>query len=157
MDLKKRRDEVAAANQLLEKTRGSGWHPADLGAEAREKANEMELSKRPITLVDRDQVLMVEPDLTVIREGVSRFLTRLDAARARAIEKDWDEPDLVGYGLPFQKTIVKECRTFLKQEVNGHGGVGVSTGSWNCINQILNMVGIQVFQTVAEAPDYSDL
>lgn len=59
MDMLAKRQAVIDRHKALEKKRGSGWHPADLGAERREERGELPLSERPVAFLDDDLVRVV--------------------------------------------------------------------------------------------------
>lgn len=146
MDLITRRNEIAAECLKVEKTRGSGWHAADLGEK------DIPLTDRPIIMQDNDRIRIVEPDVTSIKDGINRFLTKLDNAKKKADERGWDAPDLTTYGVKFQANIVRQCKRFLEMVVP----VDIHTQEWNYINSALQLVGISIVSASAEVQSYDD-
>lgn len=151
IDFAGRRAEIAAGCEKSQKTRGSGWHPGDIGAEAREKAGQPALTDRPIVLQDNDRIAIVNPDLAVIRKSVQQFLAKLDAAKKKAAERGWEEPDLLSFGVKYQRNVVRACQRFLEIQPEP---VLLTTLDWNQINQAIATVGIHVVSATAEIQSY---
>lgn len=149
MDLTARRNEIAEQNRKAENTRGSGWHVADLGAEARD--HELKLSERPIVLQDNDLILAVAPDVARIKEGCTAFLAKVDEAKKTAAERGWDEPDIVGHGIKYQQQMARHCRRVLAMSET----LELPTQTWNYVNQALALVNVQTVSATAEVRSLS--
>lgn len=118
-----RRNGIITTLVAAEKTRDSGWHPADGGSLAREKKGELPLSERIIVLQDDDQMFLVGPDLATVGQACSEWLP--------SAEKQASVPgarrDLV--------TAVKVVKRFLERPRSEMETF--STQEWNGINQAL--------------------
>jgi hypothetical protein len=104
MNLLRRHQEVREQTRKAERTRGSGWHPADEGAEKREKAGEAPLSERPIILQFDDEVFVVAESAAAVKAALRPALdaTLRSMAAARA------DPDEVKKSLDFAKQQLKD-------------------------------------------------
>jgi len=78
-----KREETLALNRAAERTRGSGWHPGDLGAEARDRANELLLSERPVALQVDDRVYFVGGCVGPVRAACRDYAARVGPAIAK--------------------------------------------------------------------------
>lgn len=131
MDLLKRREEVVAANQKAETSRGSGWHPGDPGAEARD--HELPLSRRPVALQEDDYVHLVGPDVAAVKAALEKVVA-LCAADPEAF-----------LGVAFTAKVARCARKALAQG----DSLTLPTQEWNYALQGLHAVGLQVCLTNA--------
>lgn len=132
-DLLNRRLEVIEAHKKLEKTRGSGWHPADPGALEREQKNEPTLSERPVAFQVDDRIHVVGPCVDVIKSALQRFLLRE--------EDEAQSLDMIGNGPRYMATTIKCCRRVLEQQGDE---LVLPTVDWNYCGSALAVEGIQV-------------
>lgn len=157
MNLAVQRQEILDFYRKAEKTRGSGWHPADPGSEARERAGIPNLSEHIVVLQDDDTMYLLRDDIEAVEKGITSFLDRLEAMRQKAKENGWDEPDLTGYGLRYQNTAVRYCKQLLETCQKKPEQTSMPTTAWNAVHPILNSAGVYAISTVAKTQDYSDI
>lgn len=139
MDLLKRRDEILERHRSLEKTRNSGWHPADLGALEREQRGEAFLSDRLIAFQQDDQVVVVGPCAVRVREALTQAQPEIDAA-----SKSDPVVDLFGYGEKWQRNVLKSIARVLSSTGDT---LTVITSDWNYLLDALRKEGVQVMLT----------
>lgn len=127
MDLAVRRAEIVAAHKALEKVRGSGWHPADLGAEQREQRNELPLSERPIAFQDDDKVRMIGDC----------------AKRVRVALAEWAKAAVTRPQTSYQAAVDRCVERVSKM----NGDIELATQEWNYLNHALTEAGVQTVLT----------
>lgn len=122
--LAKLRDQTIAKHKRAEKTRGSGWHPADHGAEQRERDMELDLSDRPIAFQMDDRVVLIGECAARVRAKLAAFVGRVEAESKR---------DFVSFGPKFQSQVFK-CA----QRALGMGPIlEMPTQDWNyCLHAL---------------------
>jgi hypothetical protein len=142
-----RRKAIVDSNTTAEKTRNSGWHPADAGAEARERNKELSLSERPVILQDNDRIHVVGPCCGKVTDALKAFIATLksetDAARAAGD----DDPDFLNCGLKYQSQAVK----FANLAISQGDHINLTTQEWNYVNTILGVQNVQVSHSMAKA------
>lgn len=134
--LKARRDEILTAHIKAEKTRGSGWHPADNGSLERERKEELPLSERLIVLQDDTVVYVSGPDVPRVVNGL---LDWLPGAEQRVTDKPGTNRVL--------EQAVKVARR-LVERITGPTShdtyIEFGTQDWNHINFALDELNLQV-------------
>jgi hypothetical protein len=139
MDLLKRRQAVLDANKQAMKTRESGWHTADGGADKREKAGEPPLDERPIVLQHDDEMHVCGPCVQLVQTAAKKVL---DAVAA--------DPCLF-HTEQYTAKVVKTAKKALECKDE----IVLTTQEWNLLNHGLAHVGCLCCSAAAVVPEGS--
>lgn len=129
MDYHKRRQEIITRHTILQKTRGSGWHPADYGALERETKGELELGDRPVAIRHDDNIVFCGECANRIRVAIKFLLAATE--------------DLTGNGLPYQQRVCKVLSKLLTQTET----ITLPDREWNNIAVALEVSKVQCVMT----------